>query len=189
VNEQALAARIVAIFESLGIPYFITGSMASIAQGEPRFTNDIDVVADIPLNLVPALATAFPSPEFYLSEQAVREAITRRFQFNILQISSGLKVDVIIPPDDDFNRARRNRIVRLNIDSHSTGWFASPEDVILKKLCYYREGGSEKHLRDSAGLLIVQAERIDNDYLNDWAGKLGVAEELQVVRERVSKKT
>jgi len=186
VNEQSLAVRLVTTFESLGIPYFITGSMASIAQGEPRFTNDIDVVADIPLALVPDLLTAFSPPDFYVSEQAVREAIKLRFQFNILQITSGLKVDVMIPANDEFDRARRNRIVQLNIDAETAGWFASPEDVILKKLCYYREGGSEKHLRDIAGLLNVQGTRIDNRYLTSWADKLGVAEELKLVRDRIS---
>jgi hypothetical protein len=55
-------------------------------------------------------------------------------------------------------------------------WFASPEDVILKKLVYYREGGSEKHLRDIAGVLKVQGAQLDREYLYQWAKTLDVAE-------------
>ena len=189
VNERELAHKVAATFETLGIPYFITGSMASIALGEPRFTNDVDVVADIPLSAIPALLAAYPPPEFYLSESAVREAVSRRFQFNIIHIASGLKVDVMVPSADDFNRSRMGRILRLNFDVQRTGWFASPEDVILKKLQYFREGGSEKHLRDIAGVLTVQGERIDQAYLNGWAAKLGVSDELEMVRDRLKSKS
>lgn len=188
MNERDLARKLAVTFESLNIPYFITGSMASIAQGEPRFTNDIDVVVDLILDHVPALLAAFPSPDFYLSEQAARDAIARHFQFNIIHMESGLKIDVIVPPNNDFNRSRSKRIVRLNLDSDHKAWFASPEDVILKKLQYFQEGGSEKHLRDIAGLFLVQGNKIDMSYLSEWAAKLGVLVELQLVRERLEKK-
>lgn len=101
MNETEFTQRVVSTLESLGIPYFITGSIASIALGEPRYTNDIDVVADISLAAVSRILAEFPAPEFYVSESAVRDAVSRKFQFNIIHPSSGLKVDVMIPADDE----------------------------------------------------------------------------------------
>ena len=185
MNEKEVAGRVASTFERLQIPYFITGSMASIAQGEPRYTNDIDVVADVPVSAVASLLEAFPAPEFYLSESAIRKAIAQRHQFNVIHISTGLKVDVIIPEESEFNDLRMRRRVRLNLGAEQSGWFASPEDLILKKLLYFQEGGSDKHLRDIAGVLLIQDDKIDQDYLDRWATKLGVTPELELVRDRL----
>lgn len=111
MNESELTRKVVSTFETLDIPYFITGSIASIAWGEPRYTNDIDVVADIFLRNIEQLLAAFPSPEFYVSESAVRAAVLKRFQFNIIHPTSDLKVDVMIPADDVYNRLRMSRRV------------------------------------------------------------------------------
>ena len=185
MNEKALTTLISSFFESQRIPYFITGSMASIAQGEPRFTNDIDVVADIPIEAVPALLAAFPSPEFYLSNEAVIDAINRRFQFNIIHVDSAFKIDVIIPERSPFNELRLQRAIRLNLDADHSARFATPEDVILKKLQYFQEGGSEKHLRDIAGLFTIKGSQIDLKYLEQWAKVLGVSAELNMVLTKI----
>ena len=185
MNETEFARRVVSTMEALGIPYFITGSIASIALGEPRYTNDIDVVADISLAAVSKILAEFPAPEFYVSESAVRDAVTRKFQFNIVHPSSGLKVDVMIPADDEFNRLRMKRKIRLAIDDQHFAWFASAEDLILKKLVFFQMGGSDKHLRDISGVILVQAEKIDQCYLDEWAAKLGVSDELEMVRRRI----
>ncbi|MEE8452279.1 MAG: hypothetical protein V3R99_10205 [Thermoguttaceae bacterium] len=188
MNENDLARKVVSTFESLEIPYFITGSMASIAMGEPRYTNDIDIVADIPPGKIGQLLAAFPSPEFYLSESAVREAVSQRFQFNIIHPRSGLKVDVMLLVEDAFDRTRMSRKVRLNVDAETVGWFSSAEDLILKKLVFFQLGGSEKHLRDVSGVLLVQGDRIDRTYLDQWAKKLGVTEELALVQRRLDER-
>src|SRR5215831_9835641 len=86
-------------FETHRIPYRVVGSMASMAYGEPRFTNDVDMVAELKQEHVAVLCAAFPAPDFYVSETAAREAVARRSQFNIIHPASGLKVDVIVPPD------------------------------------------------------------------------------------------
>ena len=186
MNESELTRKVVSTFETLDIPYFITGSIASIAWGEPRYTNDIDVVADISLRNIEQVLAAFPSPEFYVSESAVRAAVLKRFQFNIIHPTSGLKVDVMIPADDVYNRLRMSRRVRLNVDHETNGWFSSAEDLILKKLEFYRLGGSEKHLRDISGILLVQGEQIDQAYLDKWAALTEVTGELELVRKKLS---
>ncbi len=165
-----------ATFERLGLEYLVTGSMATIAYGEPRFTNDLDIVVALTEERLDSFCDAFPEEDYYLSRDAIREAILHRRQFNIIHFASGLKVDVIIPADDEFERSRRRRGRALELGPDWRARFASPEDVILRKLQYYREGGSEKHLRDIAGVFKIQGSRLDLDHIAEWAGRLGVAE-------------
>ena len=177
--------QIVADFlEGQGVSYRVVGSMASMSYGEPRFTNDVDILADLKLDGVAPLCAAFPPPDYYVSESAAREAILRRRQFNILHIPSGLKVDLIIPPDSDFARSELSRGRRLTSEGEFSVWFGSPEDVLLNKLVFYKSGGSEKHLRDIASMLKIQGDRIERTYIEQWATQLGVRAEWQLVCER-----
>jgi hypothetical protein len=179
-----LLARLADTLNALQVPYLITGSMASGAYGEPRMTNDIDVVVELDLPHVEALLAAFPAPDYYCSREAMREAVRAKFQFNILHLTSGMKVDVILATASDFDRSRFQRARRIQTAGTVVA-FASPEDVILKKLLYFQAGGSEKHLRDIVGILKVQAGQIDQLYLTEWIVRLGVAEEWQLVQTRM----
>jgi hypothetical protein len=172
-------------FERLKIPYLITGSVASMAYGEPRLTNDIDIVAGIDEGHIASLAAAFPSDEFYISEDMVRQAIRERGQFNIIHPASGLKVDIMIRRDSPFERSRFSRARRIQTAEHQQANFASPEDVIIKKMEYYREGGSEKHLRDITGILKISGKELDQNYILDWAGRLGLTEIWDAVQNRL----
>lgn len=167
------------------VPYRIVGSMASIVYGEPRFTNDVDVLVSLSEEKIDALCSEFSAPDYFVSAEAVREAITNRHWFNILHPPSGLKVDVILTADSEFSRLDISQGNRMISEGFYNALFASPENVILKKLLYFQEGGSEKHLRDIAGVLLVQDEKIDQDYLDEWATKLGVTQELELVREKL----
>jgi hypothetical protein len=176
MRPSELFRRLIADLERLKVRYLITGSMATIIHGEPRFTNDIDVVVELPAERVDDFCVAFPSPEYYCPKQAVVEAVRDRFVFNILHPASGLKVDVFIAADDDFDRSRLQRAVRLRGGPDFDAWFASPEDVILKKLVYYQEGESEKHVRDILGVLKLQGDKVDRGYIEEWAARLGVVD-------------
>jgi hypothetical protein len=171
-----LLERVARVFGELEIPYLVTGSMATITYGEPRFTNDIDVVVRLSCAQVNALCSAFPENEFYLSLDAVKEAVDRRSQFNILHPTTGLKVDIMIADDSDFNTARFSRRRKLETNLDVEICFASPEDVIIKKLEYYRQGGSDKHLRDIAGVIRVVGEKLERDYIDRWAREMGLEE-------------
>src|SRR5215217_2901841 len=176
MEQFDLLHYVVGVLERIGLRYFVTGSMATIFFGEPRFTNDIDIVVDLPSDRIPELCAAFPAPEFYLSEEAVRRAVSRRGQFNIIHPSSGLKVDVMVPADSPFNRSRFTRTKKVKPAPDFDAVFSSAEDVILKKMESYREGGSEKHLRDIAGVLKISGERLDRDYIAEWADRMGTSE-------------
>lgn len=166
--------QVAAFLEKTGIAYRVVGSFASMAYGEPRFTNDIDFLADVRPEHIESFLTAFPAPEHYLAETAIRAAIKHPGQFNIVHIPSGLKVDIIVLKHDEYARTEINRGRRLTGLGEFDVWFAAPEDVILNKLIYYREGGSEKHLRDISSMLLIQGNAIDRDYIDSWATRLGV---------------
>ncbi|MDO8445048.1 MAG: hypothetical protein Q7T53_02915 [Deltaproteobacteria bacterium] len=180
-----LLQRIVEVFEHLQIPYLVTGSVAAMAYGEPRLTNDIDIVAAIEEKNVSDLIVSFPSDEFYISEERIREAIRRQSQFNIIHPASGLKVDVMIKKDTPFDSSRFRRIHRLYPADSYQASFASPEDVIIKKMEFYKEGSSEKHLRDITGILKISGESIDMKYISEWAQHLELTEIWDAVQKRV----
>lgn len=179
-----LLERLADVLETLELPYLVTGSMATIAYGEPRFTNDIDVVVDLPLDVVDRFCDAFPDEDYCLSRPALREAVLKQRQFSILHPGSGLKVDVMIASRSPFDQSRLSRGRRLPVIPGRTVAFASPEDVILKKLEYFREGGSEKHIRDISGVLRALGAGIDVAYIETWAARLGVSEQWREAASR-----
>jgi hypothetical protein len=176
MEQSELLRYVTRVLEQLGLRYFVTGSVATIFFGEPRFTNDIDIVVDLPPSRIGDFCQAFPGSDFYVSEESVRRAVTRKKQFNVIHPASGLKIDVMVPSEDAFNRSRFARTRRVQPAPDYYAVFASPEDVILKKLEYYRDGGSDKHLRDIAGILKISGETIDLAYIDEWASRLGLAD-------------
>lgn len=181
MDSSDLLRRLAEALERLQVPYLVTGSMATIAYGEPRFTNDIDVVVALTADKVDAFCAAFPAPEFYCPRDLVADSVRDRFPFNIIHPESGLKIDVILATDSPFDRSRLGRAVRMTPGPGYQTWFASPEDVILKKLEFYREGGSDKHVRDILGVLKVLGEKVDRIYIADWANRLGLLTEWGLV--------
>lgn len=172
-----LLAHVIHTFERLGVEYAIVGSVASSFYGETRLTNDVDVIAEMTLKHLPALLRAFPAEQFYFSEEAARRAVETSAQFNIIHPESGLKLDVMIISKSAFDRMRMSRRHRVNLRNPDvSAYFAAPEDVILKKMEFYREGGSEKHLRDIASMLKLSRQEIDRQYIADWADRLGVGD-------------
>jgi hypothetical protein len=145
MEQFDLLRHICVVLEDIGVKYYITGSEATIVYGEPRFTNDIDVVVALDLSTLDAFARSFPDDEYYLSIDAARQAIQRKSMFKIIHPSSGLKIDVVIPQDTPFDRGRFERAKPVKLSDDFAPVFSSPEDVILKKLEFYRLGESEKH--------------------------------------------
>jgi len=184
MDPSELLNRLSQTLEELHIPYLVTGSMATIAYGEPRFTNDIDVVIRMVGAQIDPFCAAFPSDEYYVSPEAVKDAVSRNGQFNILHPSTGLKIDMIVADRSDFNDSRFSRARRLHVAQNREVAFASPEDVIIKKLAFFQEGGSEKHLSDIRGVLAVMGNEIDHSYIDQWVLKLGLSREWSTVVKR-----
>ena len=169
--------------DRIGCRRFTTGSVASMVFGEPRFTNDIDIVVRMDERQARQLVDGFVGDAWYASAEAAADAARRRGMFNIIHVPSGLKADIIVAGDGAFDESRFRRVRHIELPGGRIEPFASPEDVMLKKLQFFREGGSQKHLRDIASMIGVQgADSLDWRYLEDWAGRLGVAAELEGIR-------
>ena len=176
MGPSELLAHLARALDDLGLRYLVTGSTATILYGEPRLTNDIDVVVVLKSARIDAFCRCFPANEFYISREAVVEAVANSGQFNIIHPASGLKIDVMIPDDSPYNRSRLQRSRRENMAPDIDVCFASAEDVIVKKLEYYKQGGSEKHLRDITGVLKIRGAKVDTEYIAGWAARLGLTQ-------------
>jgi hypothetical protein len=185
MNQAELLRYLVDALEENRIDYMISGSQASMYYGEPRFTQDIDVVVEIALLQLPSLFGRFPLPEFYVSEEAARDAVATRGQFNIIHAASGLKIDIVVRKDTPYDRVEFERRERHPIVPGRDAYFARPEDVILYKMLYFREGGSERHLRDIAGMLRISGTEIDTAYVAEWSERLGLSDIWKSVLHQV----
>lgn len=170
------------LLDEISIPYIVVGSVASSLYGNSRATADVDIVADIQADQVPQLFAALQR-DFYVDEQAIRRAVQSRRSFNAIHFESLFKVDVYFLPAEDFaqQQIKRRRLEKVSPDSVQGVYIASPEDTLLAKLRWYRQGGevSTRQLTDAAGILKVQGERLDITYLREWADKLNVRDLLE----------
>jgi hypothetical protein len=181
-NQIEAILRVAAVFEELQIHYLVGGSVASSLQGFSRTTADVDIVADLRLeNIAPIYAAL--KDEFYVDDQAMRRAVLLRRMFNLIHSDSFFKVDIYITQNDEFSRRQLERARREALLPGDAGsvYVASPEDTVLTKLRWYRRGGevSERQLSDVLGVLKVQGERLDLEYLRGWGDSLGVLDLLE----------
>ena len=141
----------------LGVPYMVTGATAAIVYGQPRVTNDLDVVLALDPAAVPRLAECFPEADFYTPPESVlrvEQGRRQRGHFNIIHHESGYKADVYLVGEDPLH-AWALPLRRMLPWSDETLPVAPPEYVIVRKLEYFREGGSQKHLLDIRAMLAV----------------------------------
>ncbi|MEW6358010.1 MAG: hypothetical protein AB1696_16875 [Planctomycetota bacterium] len=185
MDQGELLRYAIDILEELEITYMVVGALASTAYGDPRLTQDIDIVLDIRPDQLDALCGKFPLAEYYVSPEAAREAVLGGGQFNVIHPSSGNKIDFMIARNDPWGRSQIARRRRMRILPDLDGYVASPDDIIIGKMLYYREGGSEKHLRDITGILKISGDDVDRDYVAHWAAELGLTPIWQAIRKRI----
>ena len=146
--------------ESEKLTYALVGSIATMSYGEPRATLDVDVVIVLDGPQLADLRRLFPAPEFYLSVDAAAEAVRSRSQFNVIHPASGMKVDFFVA-GDAVERSQIERRLRRIILPGVEAWCSPPEELIVKKLSYYQQGASDKHLRDITSMLRISPGEID----------------------------
>jgi hypothetical protein len=174
MSQQELVIRILRILEERGIRYMVTGSLVSSIQGEPRSTHDIDIVVSIDGKDVEKLVDSFSSPDFYLDEDSVKEAIDAESSFNLIDVTGGDKVDFWMLTDDAFDKSRFSRAIYESFFGQGMR-ISTPEDTILMKLKWAKaSGGSEKQYRDALSVFEVQRSNLDLSYMQKWADQLDI---------------
>jgi hypothetical protein len=180
VTQEQVVARVVEVLELAGVSYMVVGSFASNLHGIPRMTQDADIVVDLN-EAAAARVVGLLQPDFYVSEEAVREAVRLRRLFNAIHFDTGLKVDLIVRKQRPFSEEELRRRERGTLGGREAA-FASAEDTILTKLEWARDGGSERQYGDAAGVIDVQGSRLEWAYLERWADALGVRDLLERAR-------
>ena len=167
---------VIEAFNKLSIQYFIGGSVASSIYGMARATMDVDIVADIKEYHIPRLKQLLDEA-YYIDEQMIKEAIRTSSSFNLIHFQTAFKIDIFIYKDEPHQRLALDRKVKDKFDEGDLEYyFSAPEDIILAKLQWYLKDNkvSERQWLDIIGVLKVQAENLDIDYLKSWSKKLNV---------------
>jgi len=186
-----VVARIAAAFDDLSVRYVVGGSLASSVYGIPRATQDVDLVADLRLEHAAPLAASLRK-EFYVDADMIADAIRRRASFNVVHLGTMFKADIFVPGRDSWTleELRRARVEQFDIEENSVAIrFASPEDVLLHKLVWFKLGNeiSERQWRDVLGIMKVQGDSLDDSYLDTWADAVDVIALLKRARHEATK--
>lgn len=180
---QSLLRTIVQLLDSIGIPYMVVGSFASTAHGEPRSTQDLDLVIDPTPEQLERLIAGFDSERFYLDRDVARDALRRRGMFNVIEMSTAWKLDLVIRKARAFSleeMQRRQVMPMLGLDVAT----ATPEDTIIAKLEWAKQGASDRQLDDVAGILRVRGPELDIAYVERWITELDLADQWQRARAK-----
>lgn len=175
---------LIQFFGANQIRYHICGSVASSAHGIPRSTLDVDLVADIQGQHVEGMVQSL-NAAYYIDATMIQNAIKNESSFNLIHLETIIKIDVFVLKKDPFDQQVMKRAVDgvLSFDEASpfSVRFSSPEDIILHKLSWFRLGGqqSERQWKDILGVLRVQRDSLDFEYLKSWANYLQVNDLLE----------
>jgi len=174
--------RIAETLDKLRVPYLVGGSLASSLHGIPRATQDVDIVADLwPAHVQPFVAAI--DGDFFVDADTIHDAIRRRACFNVIHLATMFKVDIFIFDNTDMGAEEmsRRQTYAVSEDPPRRLVIAAPEDIILQKLRWYRDGGgvSDRQWGDIIGVLKVRGPSLDIEYLTRWAAHLGVSDLLR----------
>lgn len=169
--------KIAKILQKLQIPYLVTGGVAIVVWGRPRYTADIDIIIELKEKKVKELVSTLIK-EGYVDEDVVREALKYKGEFNFVDNETGLKVDFWILDNSVFDRSRLKRAVVRKIFGVEV-FFSSPEDLILKKLLWFKDSKSTRQLEDIHSVMAIIKNKLNYDYLKKWAKKQGTFDLLE----------
>jgi hypothetical protein len=187
VDETALKVllRTVKTFDKLNIPYVVGGSFASSFHGLPRMTNDVDIVAVIEEKQIKLLVAEFENG-FYVDEEMIKRAVRQKSSFNMIHFDTTFKVDVFIAKSGfQEKEIERRQLKKMGIDDNYSFYFSTPEDIVLAKLDWYRKGNyvASQQWSDISNVIRIQGERLDIEYLRNWASELNLSDLLEQALE------
>ncbi len=180
---EQLLGLVVGSLDEIGIPYMLTGSLASSFHGAPRATQDVDLVVEAEAPALIRLAGKLEAEGLYVSETAIHEAVVSRGLFNAIDPASGWKIDFILRRERDFSRQEfdaRQTITFIGLDLA----IARAEDMVVAKLEWAKLSDSDRQIRDVVEILRVQGSALDIDSIERWVGELDLGEQWAVARDR-----
>ncbi len=176
MTPAGMLSRMVEALEHAGIAYMVTGSFASSFHGQARSTQDIDIVISATADQLRALVAQFQSDDYYADIESALSALEHRSMFNIVELSSGWKVDLIMRKNRPFSLEEFSR--RISIELPGTRMFlVSAEDLIIAKLEWAKEGTSLRQIEDVAGIIKTRRTKLDIGYIERWIGELSLEHE------------
>lgn len=178
-----LLHRVTTALDAHGIPYMLTGSVASSMYGIPRATNDIDIVVSPTRDQLLSVVSLFQRVGLTVASQTAMDALRNRTQFNVVDMPRGLKVDLIVRKEREFSVTEFERRETHEVEGMRIT-IATPEDVLLAKLEWAKIGDSERQIVDAAGILKMQGGKLDQDYIQRWVEELGLERQWDAARKR-----
>jgi hypothetical protein len=181
MNVAEVFRRITAMLDQAGIPYMLTGSFASAYYGVPRSSQDIDLIIQATPAQLQTFVKLLPSDEYYADLEMALEARKGQSLFNVIDLLTGWKIDLIFRKSRPFSEeefGRRKRVVLQGIAIFA----ASAEDVIVAKLEWAQLAQSRRHIEDVAGILTMTWDSLDHAYLERWILELGLPTEWKDAR-------
>jgi hypothetical protein len=173
--------KITAALDQAGIAYMLSGSFASSWYGVPRSSQDLDLVIAPTAAQLRVFVQDLPSDEYYADLDAALESQRRQSMFNVIDLRTGWKIDLIICKDRAFSQEEFHRRQQVNVQRLPL-FVASAEDVVISKLEWSKLSQSKRHIEDVAGILRMRWESLDHAYLETWIVELGVMEEWNDAR-------
>jgi hypothetical protein len=184
----AVVLHVIDLLDELGIRYHLGGSFASAIHGVPRQTMDADLVVDLDGETVVRLVEQLHGG-FYVDLDTAREAVASRESFNAIHLATGFKIDFFVKGSREFDEVEFGRSEFTQISAHPprSAYVKSAEDTVLRKLQWYWSGGevSDRQWRDVLGVLMATGDELDQDYMSDWARRLGLAHLLERAKNQV----
>ncbi len=176
MSVQRVLQKITKALDQAGVAHMLTGSFASAYHGSPRSTQDVDlVIAATPAQLR-TFVESLPSGEYYADSGAALEALQRESMFNLIDLESGWKIDLIIRKARPFSQEEFRRRQEAVVQGVSL-FVATAEDVVLAKLEWAKLAYSQRQIEDAAGIMKIRGDSLDRPYLEKWIGQLGLAKE------------
>ncbi len=181
MNVPEVFQRVTAALNQAGIAYMLSGSFASAYYGAPRSTQDIDLVIEATPAQLRAFVESLPTNEYYADVDTALEAHKRRSLFNVIDLATGWKIDLIVRKLRPFSEEEFRRRQKVNLPDGFL-FVASAEDVVISKLEWSKLAQSQRQVEDVAAMLRVRWVELDHSYLETWIGELGLSKEWSEAR-------
>lgn len=152
-----------------GINYMVSGSIALNIYAIPRLTRDVDIVIELTENKIDEFTSLFPNA--YYDKNTIKEELRRKGMFNVIDHSTGFKIDFIIRKETEYHNnefKRRKKVYEFDTEL----WVVDINDLIIAKIIWIQEFQSDRQIFDIENLLLNPLK--DLDYIRYWCKRLNL---------------